>query len=125
MAIGEREVLDLDELLAGSWRLLLQTAARDPHEIDELIHATIGPVIDADVSSSADLVPTLRTYYAHEARTNATAATIHAHRHTISYRLGRIAELIGHDPQTPGGQSQLTLGLPALALRHATSATTT
>jgi DNA-binding PucR family transcriptional regulator len=82
-------------------------------------------VIDADVSSSADLVHTLRAYYAHDARMNATAAAIHAHRHTISYRLGRIAELTGHDPQTPGGQSQLTLGLQALALRHAPSATST
>jgi sugar diacid utilization regulator len=55
---------------------------------------------------------------------NATAAAIHAHRHTISYRLGRIAELTAHEPQTPDAQSQLMLGLQALALRRATSATT-
>jgi DNA-binding PucR family transcriptional regulator len=48
---------------------------------------------------------------------------IHAHRHTVGYRLGRIAELTGHDPQTPGGLFQLTLGLQALALRAVTSPT--
>jgi hypothetical protein len=119
VAVGEREDVELDELLAGSWRLLLQVAASDPQEIDALVNATIGPALDPDVSSSADLLQTLRAYLDHDARMNATAAAVHAHRHTIGYRLSRIADLTGHDPQTPSGQSQLTLGLQALALRSA------
>ena len=123
MAVGEREDLDPGELLTGSRRLLLHAAARDPAEIDQLIDTTIGAALDADGTSPAVLVHTLRTYYALGARMNATAAAIHAHRHTIGYRLGRIAELTGHDPQTPDGQSQLALGLQALSVRRAVSDT--
>lgn len=118
LEIGEREPVDADELGAGSWRLLLQVAAADPHEIGALVDATIGPVLDPAVSSSADLLHTLRVFLDHRASMNSTAAAIHAHRHTVGYRLRRIAELTGHDPQTPAGLSQLTLGLQALSLRE-------
>src|ERR1035441_8774292 len=45
-----------------------------------------------------DLVSTLETYLAHNANMNATAATVFAHRHTVAYRLERIKELTGLDP---------------------------
>ena len=32
---------------------------------------------------------------------NQTATAIHAHRHTVSYRLDRIRELTGLDPADP------------------------
>lgn len=120
LAIGEREKVGIDELLAGSWRLLLQVAASDPREIDALVAATIGPALEPDVSASADLLHTLQAYLHHGARMSDTAAAIHAHRHTVGYRLQRIADLTGHDPTTPGGQSQLSLGLQALALSRTT-----
>jgi hypothetical protein len=123
MALGAHEGLEADELLRGCWRLLLQVAARDPREIDALLDATIGPALAPDVNQRADLLHTLRAYLDNDARMNATAIAIHAHRHTVAYRLGRIAELTGHDPQTPAGQSQLTLGLQALALRAVTGTT--
>jgi DNA-binding PucR family transcriptional regulator len=124
MALGAHEALAADELLRGSWRLLLHVAARDPHEIDALLDATIGPALAPDVSQRADLLHTLRAYLDNDARMSATALAIHAHRHTIAYRLGRIAEVTGHDPQTPAGQSQLTLGLQALTLRTVTTGET-
>ena len=125
MILGEHEEVAPDELLAGSWRLLLQAAACDAREIDQLIAATIGPAVDADTESAHELVNTLRVYYAHDARMNAAAAAVHAHRHTVGNRLRRVAELTGHDPQTPQGQAQLSLGLQALTLLHATSPVTT
>jgi hypothetical protein len=118
LALGQRQSLGPDELLLGSWRLLLQVAARDPHEMDELIDTTIGAALAADGDTSGDLLATLRTYLDQGGRLSATADAVHAHRHTVGYRLARITELTGHDARTPDGQRQLTLGLQALTLRN-------
>jgi hypothetical protein len=37
----------------------------------------------------------------------------------VASRLERVRALTGHDPQTPLGQSQLALGLQALAVQRA------
>jgi sugar diacid utilization regulator len=44
---------------------------------------------------------------------NATAAAIHAHRHTVAYRLERVKELPGLDPFTSEDRKRLGLGLMA------------
>lgn len=120
--LGEHGDVDPEGLLGGTWRLLLRTAARDAREIDGVIAATIGPALSPEARSRADLVPTLRTYLEHNARIAATARTMDVHRHTIRYRLGRIGELTGHNPQTTRGQAQLSIGMKALVLRGAIAA---
>ena len=69
--------VDLDELLAGSWRLLL---AATPPELDALIESTVGPAIESG------LLDTAHAYLANDANINATAAAIYAHRHTVANR---------------------------------------
>ena len=108
-----------DELLAGSWRLLLRVAAADPRELDLLVESTVGPVLAVDDRSPAALLDTLRTYIDQRASMRSTAAAVYAHRHTVAQRLQRIHALSGHDPQAPLGQEQLALGLKALAVREA------
>ena len=103
--------VDLDELLGGSWRLLL---ASTPPELDALIDSTVGPAIDSG------LLDTARAYLANDANINATAAAIYAHRHTVAEPArARLRELTGLDPQTPSGQAQFTLGLQALDVQRA------
>ena len=122
LVLGEREGLELDELLSGSWRMLLRVAVGDPPQLEALVDSTVGPALARDRTSVAELLDTLRAYLDQGANMNATAAAIYAHRHTIAHRLGRVRELTGHDPQTPRGQAQLTLGLQALATRDAAAA---
>jgi hypothetical protein len=98
-----------EELLGGSWRLLLGAGAE---ERQALIDSTLA-------GAPEGLLDTLRVYLAHGANMNATAAAIHAHRHTVRNRLERLRELTGHDPQTPAGQAQLALGLQALRVQRA------
>ena len=88
-------------------------------EIHELVAATLGDVIDPINNARTDLLRTLIAYLEHGAGISVTATAMQTHRHTISYRLGRIAQLTGHDPQTAYGQAQLSLGLQALAIRRA------
>jgi DNA-binding PucR family transcriptional regulator len=44
---------------------------------------------------------------------NATAQSIHAHRHTVGYRLDRVRELTGLDPLRSEDRERLGLGLKA------------
>jgi hypothetical protein len=104
----ELEGVELDQLLGGSWRLVL---AADPHQLQALVDSTVGP--------AAELLDTLRAYLTRGANMNATAVAVHAHRHTVSSRLERVRALTGHDPQTPLGQAQLALGLQALDVQRA------
>lgn len=117
--LAERGDGDPEELLRGTWRLLLWTAARHAPEIEGVIDATVGPALGPDAGSRAQLLPTLRAYLQHDARITPTATTMDVHRHTIRYRLARITELTGHDPLSSRGQAQLSIGLKALLLRGA------
>jgi DNA-binding PucR family transcriptional regulator len=100
--------LGREDALHGSWRLLL---AADPAERRALVDSTVGP--------ASELLDTLRAYLDHGANMNATAGAVYAHRHTVAARLERIRALTGHDPLTPAGQAQLTLGLQALDVQRA------
>ncbi len=106
---SELEDVELDELLSGSWRLVL---AAEPRALQALVDSTVSP--------AGDLLDTVRAYLLHGANMNATAAAVFAHRHTVASRLERVRTLTGHDPQTPLGQAQLALGLQALAVQDAT-----
>ena len=106
----ELDGVELDELLGGSWRLLL---ASGEAERQALIDSTVGP--------AGELVETVRAYLAHGANMNATAVAVYAHRHTVASRLERVRALTGHDPQTPLGQAQLALGVQALDIQRALS----
>jgi PucR family transcriptional regulator, purine catabolism regulatory protein len=44
---------------------------------------------------------------------SATAAAIHAHRHTVAYRLERVRDLTGLDPMQSEDRERLGLGLKA------------
>ena len=104
------EGVELDDLLGGSWRLLL---ASGKAERRALIDSTVGP--------AGELIETVRAYLAHGANMNATAVAVYAHRHTVASRLERVRALTGHDPQTPLGQAQLALGVQALDIQRALS----
>lgn len=106
--------LELDkgeELLGGSWRLLIATGAINPPALTALVDSTVGRAIDQ--------LDTLRAYFEHGANMNATAEAVFAHRHTVANRLERVRALTGHDPQVPAGQAQLALGLQALDVQRA------
>lgn len=53
------------------------------------------------------LAETLDVFIAQDCNQNAAARELCVHRNTVTYRLTRIAELTGYDPQTPAGISTL------------------
>ncbi|MGW4848177.1 PucR family transcriptional regulator [Nocardia brasiliensis] len=53
------------------------------------------------------LIRTLDEYIANQFNHNAMARALYIHRNTVTYRLSRIADLTGYDPQDPAGISTL------------------
>ncbi len=102
-----------EEIGGGTYRLLFRVLASHPEEVKSFFEDTVAPLVRYDEQYSTDLVGTLESYLAENCNMNATAAAIHAHRHTVSYRLERVKELSGLDPFTSEDRERLGLGLKA------------
>ena len=65
---------------------------------DAFVERMLGPLLDRDDGSAA-LLAGLRAYLAHGCRPGPAARQLRIHRHTLAYRLDRIAALTGRDPR--------------------------
>jgi PucR C-terminal helix-turn-helix domain/GGDEF-like domain len=111
------------EAATGTWQLLIHLAASNPSAVQRLVATTIGPALAHDATNGTQLVQTFQTYLGCGANVNATAAAMPAHRHTVSYRLERLALVTGLDPTAmPDQQEQLAVGLKAHRVLTALSA---
>ena len=102
-----------EEIGGGTYRLLFRVLASHPEEVKSFYEDTLAPLVRYDSQYSTDLVGTLEAYLGQNCNMNATAQAIHAHRHTVSYRLERVKELSGLDPFTSEDRERLGLGLKA------------
>lgn len=119
LSIGERlgrmgEVVTFEE--TGTYKLLFQIFADRPEELATFYEQTIAPLVRYDEQYQTDLVATLSTYLGNDCNLAATAGTLYTHRHTVRYRLDRIAELSGLDIGRTDDREKLSLGLKAMRL---------
>ncbi|WP_455566465.1 PucR family transcriptional regulator [Nonomuraea spiralis] len=89
---GLLELLDADALRAFSGALLAPLTA---------------------YGSRADLIESLRAYLDSNGHWDAAAQRLGIHRHTLRYRMRRVAELLGRDLDDPGVRAELWLALEA------------
>jgi PucR C-terminal helix-turn-helix domain/GGDEF-like domain len=101
------------EIGSGTYRLLFRVMASHPQEVRSFFDDTVAPLVTYDEQYATDLVGTLDAYLANNCNMNATAQSIHAHRHTVAYRLERVKELSGLDPLRSEDRERLGLGLKA------------
>jgi hypothetical protein len=101
------------EIGSGTYRLLFRVMASHPQEVRSFYEDTVAPLVSYDEQYSTDLVGTLDSYLANNCNMNATAQSIHAHRHTVAYRLERVRELTALDPLRSEDRERLGLGLKA------------
>ena len=104
---------DLADIGTGTYRLLFRVLASHPEEVRSFYEDTIAPIVRYDEQYSTQLVDTLATYLGKDCNMNATAQAIHAHRHTVAYRLERVKELTGLDANSTEDRERLSLGLKA------------
>jgi len=102
-----------EDINQGTYRLLFRVLASHPEEVRSFYEDTVAPVVRYDDQYRTDLVGTLETYLAANCHMSATAAAIHAHRHTVAYRLERVRDLTGLDPMQSEDRERLGLGLKA------------
>jgi DNA-binding PucR family transcriptional regulator len=102
-----------DEIGQSTYRLLFRVLASHPQEVRSFYDDTVAPLVRYDEQYSTDLLGTLSAYLDNNCNMAATAAAIHAHRHTIGYRLDRVKELTGLDPLRSEDRERLGLGLKA------------
>ncbi|MCE5252936.1 MAG: PucR family transcriptional regulator ligand-binding domain-containing protein [Actinomycetia bacterium] len=111
---GPASVLPFDEV--GTYRLLLDIWERDPDEIRSLYEETIGPIDRYDEVNGTQLTRTLAVFLRNNENLTKTAAELYAHRHTIRYRLEKVAEISGLSVFETEHKERLGLGLKARSL---------
>lgn len=118
LEVLQRSDAKLVEKVSGSssYRLLFRVLASHPEEVRAFFEDTVAPLVRYDAEYRTDLLRTLDTYLDHNCNTNATAAAIYAHRHTVGYRLERVKELSGLDPASSEDRERLSLGLKAFRI---------
>lgn len=106
----------VEEIGGGTYRLLFRVMASHPQEVRSFYEDTVSALVKYDEQYSTDLLGTLDAYLDNNCNMNATAQAIHAHRHTVGYRLERVKELTGLDPLTSEDRERLGLGLKAFRI---------
>jgi sugar diacid utilization regulator len=107
------EALEEGIAASGVYRLLFRALISDPEEVRSFYRDTVEPLVRYDNQYRSDLLGTLEEYLASDCNMNATARAIFAHRHTVAYRLERVKELTGLDPQISEDRERLGLGIKA------------
>jgi DNA-binding PucR family transcriptional regulator len=97
----------------GVYKLLLRAYERSPGEIQSLYDASIAPLALYDEKHNSELVRTLEEFLANNTNLNKTAESLFTHRHTVRYRLERIADICGLDVNSSEDLEKLSLGLKA------------
>jgi hypothetical protein len=93
--------------------VLVTHLLRTSPDADRLLGALLAPLVAYDSERGAELVATLRAYVQSSFSPTRSAQRLIVHPNTVLYRLRRIRELTGRDPQDPDD-----LVLLALALKH-------
>ncbi|ODU02764.1 MAG: hypothetical protein ABS81_16600 [Pseudonocardia sp. SCN 72-86] len=114
-ALTDARVVDLEGL--GVAGLLLETGT--PDGLRRLADQRLGPLEDHDTQRSTELVATLRAWLDAGGSTSAAARALHVHPHTVGYRLRRVADLTGLDPQRADDVFELRAALMVRAVQGA------
>ena len=97
----------------GIYRLLFYLYGHE--ELSDFYQETLGFLLESDRHSNSALIETLESFFHCNGNLSETARTMHLHRNSLLYRLGRIEELLGRSLEDP--EMRLSLQI-ALKIRH-------
>lgn len=107
LALGSADPVTRFADLAGQGLMSLV----DPGLLSGFAASLLAPL--RDYGSRADLVESLRAYLACNGHWDAAAQRLGVHRHTLRYRMRRVAELLGRDLDDPAVRAELWVALSA------------
>jgi len=93
----------------GLYQLL--TGLSTSPEAARFFRKTLGRLINHDENKHSELVQTLEAFYACHGNLSQTAARLHIHRNTLTYRLEQIASITQLDLDDPDARFSLQLAL--------------
>jgi len=93
----------------GIYRLLFYLDGQ--RELNDFYQETLGPLLDADHRSNGTLIETLEGFFRCNGNLSETARTLHLHRNSLLYRLGRIEEILGRSLEDPELRLSLQIAL--------------
>jgi DNA-binding PucR family transcriptional regulator len=85
------------------------SSVTDPAGIEGFMNEQLGPLIEYDTQHNSSLLLTLARYFDSGCNYDEAADALSVHRNTLKYRLRRIRELLGRDPND--GSARLDLHL--------------
>lgn len=88
----------------------------DPAVLRQLVHNTLGAMLEYDAARNAQLLESLRTYFLVDGRLQVAADRLHVHKHTLAYRLKRVEELTGYDLNSVGDRAELWFAMSAYGI---------
>ena len=106
---GPGQLTRLQDL--GVYQLLLELQQNPV--LRDFYHELLAPLVEYDRHKRSELVQTLEAYIGAGNSPSETATRLHLHRNTVLYRLRRIRELLGRDPDDPEERLGLQLALRA------------
>ncbi len=102
-------VATVDDL--GSHRLLL--ALQEDAALEAFSRGLLGPIRAYDERQHGELVQSLRVFLEHNGNWESAARALAVHRHTLRYRIRRIAELTGRNLDRAADRVEFWLALKA------------
>ena len=86
---------------------------RSADEMRSLVGRVLGPVLEHDRITGADLVDSLEVFLRHDRSWTRTAAALGVHRQTLVYRIRQVERLTGLKPTSTDGVTRLWIALHA------------
>jgi purine catabolism regulator len=106
---GAARVATVDDL--GSHRLLL--ARQEDAALEAISRGLLGPLLDYDRRQHGDLLASLRAFLEHNGNWESAARAMAVHRHTLRYRIRRVADLTGRDLESAADRVEFWLAMQA------------
>jgi len=107
-----------DEL--GVLGLLL--SIRHDSNIEGLVGAILGDVVDHDIKHNYVLAKTLRAYFDADCSLQTTASVLHVHQKTVRYRLTQFEQLSGMDLRKHENRMMVDIALRMQMIRRESTA---
>ena len=91
--------------------VLIDHIARASPHVRRILAETLHPLVEYDLRHRSSLVATVRTYVEMGFNLRRSAEVLYIHPNTVVYRLRRVRELSGRDPQNPDDLLMLFLAM--------------
>lgn len=107
-----RNFLTYEEL--GIYQLLTDYSEKTiyPNFVEE----TLGKLIDYDKKNQTDYMHILETYFENECSIICTSKALYCHKNTLSYKIGKIREILGYDMLLNENRMKIMISLRILRL---------